>query len=55
MNRTNLQARIVTLATALNWAYHATDDPKIRRNLKQVIRWHMKMQAIEEGRAEASR
>jgi len=52
MKQTNEQARIASLSAALGWAYHATDDPKIRKTLKQVIRWHMKLQAEERAQAE---
>lgn len=60
MNKTNERARIASLATALKWAYDATDDPKIRKTLKQVIRWHLLLQYEDmrlqaEEYAEASR
>ena len=39
--------QIASLGAAVSWAYHNTDDPKLRKTLKQVLQWHLRNMRIE--------
>lgn len=47
MIHSNKDEQIASLSAAVSWAYHNTDDPKLRKTLKQVLQWQMRNMRIE--------